>query len=280
MQSAAELMDAINREAWRTQDAVDCYRCLEGWTDAGERIAIERIASEVKGQPILDLGVGAGRTVPLLCAISQDYTAIDYTPELVRICQNKYPDHRICNGDARDLSLFADESFALVVFSFNGIDAVNPDDRMKVLREAHRVLRPGGFLLFSTHNQQGSGHDEGFKLGVYWTRNPFKLASRMIRALRQIFRTTSNYRRYSGLNQHAEGYSIKNAAVHNHGIVIHYITLAKQFEQLASAGYCPDSEAYGSHDGQQLTPGDDTHRHMWFHFVARKPHADAGTGGS
>ena len=273
MQSAAELMDGINRNAWRAQASIEWFRTLEGWTDAGEQAATESIAAEVKGQPILDLGVGAGRTVPLLRRISQDYTAIDYTPELVAVCQKKYPDLRVFNGDARDLSAFADESFALVVFSFNGIDAVNPEDRSKVLREAHRVLRSGGILLFSAHNQRGPGHGEHFKLGVYLTRNPFKLALRIARAWRHSLRTLANYWRYSRLNQRADGYSIMNAAAHNHGIVIHYITLEKQCEQLAVAGFRPDPKIYGNVNGQLISTGDNTSRCMWFHFIARKPGA-------
>ena len=271
MQSAAQSMDGINRAAWRAPDSVNCFRTLEGWTDAGEQVATERIAAEVRDQPILDLGVGGGRTVPLLRAISQDYTAIDYTPELVAACQQKYPKLRILSGDARDLSAFADASFALVVFSFNGIDAVNPEDRMKVLREGCRVLRAGGIFLFSAHNQRGPGHGERFKLGVHLTRNPFKLALRMLRALLHCVRTVSNYLRYSRLNQRAEGYSIMNAAAHNHGIVIHYITMEKQYEQLAAAGFRPDPETYGNFEGRLMSPGDDSSRDMWFHFIARKP---------
>ncbi len=270
-QSAAELMDRINREAWRAPDSVDWFRTLEGWTDVGERVAIERIAAEVKDQPILDLGVGAGRTVPLLRGISQDYTAIDYTPELVAVCRNKYPELRVFQGDARNLSDFAAESFGLVVFSFNGIDAVNPEDRIKILREAHRVLRKGGIFLFSAHNQRGPGHGERLKLGVYPTHNPLKLARRIFRALWNSARTISNYLRYSRLNQRADGYSIMNAAAHNHGILIHYITMKKQREQLAATGFRSDPEIYGNLGGALISPGEETSRDTWFHFIARKP---------
>ena len=270
MPSASDLMDQINREAWRARDSVKWFRTLEGWTDPGEQAATQRIAAEVKDQPVLDIGVGGGRTVPLLREISQDYTAIDYTPELVAACLEKYPDARVSDGDARDLSRFADASFALVVFSFNGIDAVNPQDRMKVLLEAHRVLRPEGIFLFSAHNQRGPGHGEHLKLGFYPTRNPFKLAWRVLRTLKNAVRTIANYRRYSRLNQRADGYSIMNAAAHNHGIVIHYITIEKQCEQLAAAGFRADPEIYGELDGRRIGPGEDTSRYMWFHFIARK----------
>lgn len=284
MQSAADQMDRINREAWRAPGSVAWFAGLEGWTDAGERVATERIAAEFAGQPILDIGVGAGRTTPLLRAISEDYTAIDYTAELVEACRHKYPDIRVALGDARDLSRFADGSFALVVFSFNGIDAVNPEDRMQVLREAARVLRPGGVFLFSAHNQAGPGHGERLNLGIFFSRNPFKLAWRTLRALLKAPRTISNYRHYSRLNQQGDGFSIMNAAAHNHGIVIHYITIEKQCEQLAEAGFAPDPEIYGECDGARLHPGGDVSRYTWFHFIARKPAggakaAAAGAGG-
>ena len=50
-------------------------------------------------------------------------------------------------ADARNLSRFGDGKFALVLFSFNGIDGVGRADRYRILREFHRVVRPGGWLL-------------------------------------------------------------------------------------------------------------------------------------
>jgi SAM-dependent methyltransferase len=42
--------------------------------------------------------------------------------------------------------------FDIVVFSYNGIDYVPHDDRLRVLSEIRRVLRHGGTFAFSTHN--------------------------------------------------------------------------------------------------------------------------------
>src|SRR5580704_12997780 len=178
---APRVMDQINRETWRDPSTVRWYRKSEGWTDPGERAALGHVAAAAKDQPILDLGVGGGRTVPLLRAISRDYTAIDYTPELVEACKARYPDVHVLHGDARDLSRFAERSFQLAVFSFNGIDAVNSDDRITILREVHRVLRPGGVFVFSAHNREGPGPREGFTFGVNLTRNPLELAARLVR---------------------------------------------------------------------------------------------------
>ena len=270
-QDAPRVMDAVNRATWREKVNVRWFARLEGYTDPGERAAIERVSGEVRGQPILDLGVGAGRTVPLLQAVSEDYTAIDYTPELVLACRRKYPAVRVVLGDARDLSGFGSEIFKLVVFSFNGIDAVNPDDRDRVLREAHRVLRKGGILLFSAHNKRGPGCGEHVTFGVDPARNPIKLVVRVLRALKDAPHTARNYRRYSALNEEHDGYCIMNAAAHRHGLLLHYVTLEKQCEDLANAGFLPDPEIYDNVSGARVERGDDTSHAWWLHYVARKP---------
>ena len=41
-------------------------RPLEGWIDRSERVLLERITKEYVGGDVLDVGVGGGRTVPLL----------------------------------------------------------------------------------------------------------------------------------------------------------------------------------------------------------------------
>jgi len=263
-------MDEINRRTWGEPATVDWFSNLEGWTDPGEKAAVERVAAGVRGAPILDLGVGGGRTVPLLRALSRDYVAIDYTPELVAACKLKYPDVNVTQGDARDLCRFPAGAFKLVVFSFNGIDAVGHADRAQILEAVYRVLCPGGIFLFSAHNLDGPGHGERLDLGVYGTRNPFKLAVRVLRAAARAGRTIRNHARYSKLGFDGEGYSIKNAAAHDHGIVIHYTSLAAQLAALGRAGFLPDTPVYGNQSGQPLRPGDDVRGAWWFHFLAKK----------
>ena len=263
-------MDSINRKAWSDRDSVKHFESLDGWTDPGEQIATALIAPEVADQPILDLGVGAGRTVPLFRKISRDYTALDYTLELVEACRRRHPRVTVLHGDARDLSRFPDSSFKLVAFSFNGIDAVNPEDRLKILHEVYRVLRPGGIFFFSAHNIEGPGHREKLNFGIYWSKNPFKVMVRSARALLHVRRTLNNYRNLSALSVQADGYSLRNASAHDHGIVIHYISLEKQQRQLESVGFQPGALAYSNLGGPPVFEGDDTRQMWWFHFLARK----------
>ena len=111
-----------------------------------------------------------GRTTSLLRLVSSDYVGIDYTPELVELCRRRHPDADIRLGDARDLSDIADGSQGLVVFSNNGIDAVDHDGRERVLSEAHRVLGAGGVLCYSTLNKDGPlfGAHPGNAPGITW----------------------------------------------------------------------------------------------------------------
>ncbi len=267
----AQDIDAINRRAWKSRDAQSQFATLAGWTDPGERRATARVAEEARGKPILDIGVGGGRTTAILREISTDYVGIDYTPEMVELCRSNHPWARIEHGDARDLSAFPDGSKFLVVFSFNGIDAVDYEDRMKILREVHRVLQPGGLFIVSAHNREGPGHREQLGLGMlHLTAHPLKLGWRVLNFALFASASFLNHRRHRRLNREFEGYSIRNAAAHNFGIVIVYTTFEEQKRQLASVGFRTEA-VYDNEAGRLVDEGTPKEKIFWFHFVARKP---------
>lgn len=260
--------DRVNQAAWQSPETLRWFATYEGWSDAGEQVATERVAPRVQGTGILDIGVGAGRTTPLLRQLSSDYRAIDFAPAMVELCRSKYPDVDVQVGDARDLSAFADEQFGLVVFSWNGIDAVDDADRAKVLAEVHRVLRPGGVFLFSTHNKLGPGHHETpWRLSLRDIAHPRSTARR----IRSLPLDARNHHRLRTLNHDAGEWSMMNAAAHHFGIVIHYTTLAHALDEVAASGFDADPEVYGSSDGRPVRVGDDTRDVWWFQVVAVKP---------
>lgn len=105
------------------------------------------------GMSILDLGVGGGRTTPYLSSIAGRYVGADYSPEMLAECRKKFPHLEFHTADAADLSVFASSSLDAVVMAFNVLDNLNPvESRQAALREAYRVLKPHGVLIFSSHN--------------------------------------------------------------------------------------------------------------------------------
>jgi SAM-dependent methyltransferase len=105
------------------------------------------------GRAILDLGVGGGRTTPYLASIASYYVGLDYASEMISACRKKFPQLAFDVGDAVNLSMFASSSFDAVIMAFNGMDYVIPDEsRLRALSEIHRVLKPEGILIFSSHN--------------------------------------------------------------------------------------------------------------------------------
>ena len=146
-------IDVINQDAWRAASAQTYFDERAAWLDEGERRIFDTLEPEIADWAVLDLGVGTGRTTRLFAPVSRAYVAIDYLPEMVEIMHDRFPEIRTEEGDARDLGRFVDASFGLVVFSYNGIDAVAHEDRPLIFQEALRVLEPGGVFWYSTHNR-------------------------------------------------------------------------------------------------------------------------------
>lgn len=256
--------DKVNLAGYSKPSVARWFGDQHGYFDPGEQVVLEAIAAEMAGGAILDIGVGAGRTVPLLRAISEDYVAIDFSEEMVRQCRRRHPGVAVEVGDARDLGRFATGSKDLVVFSCAGIDHVGHDDRQQVLREGHRVLRAGGAFVFSTHNKHGAGHGErpwGSRRELTQLRHMAGLALYLPINLR-------NHLRHRKLDVDAGGWSMRNAAFDHFSMVFHYTTVANQAEELMAAGFQPGPEIYEFESGRRLEPGEDTD--AWsMHVIAR-----------
>lgn len=130
---------------------------VKAYADMSQLLPAEEIIFEKYfNQPgkILDLGCGTGRTSNFLYKLGHDVIAIDYSEEMIKKAKQKSIsasiDFRVMN--AKNL-LFADGFFDYVLFSFNGLDYLYPEEeRLKTLREIYRVLKPGGTFAFSSHN--------------------------------------------------------------------------------------------------------------------------------
>ncbi|MEM5385662.1 class I SAM-dependent methyltransferase [Paraburkholderia phymatum] len=268
-------MDRINQQAWNSRDAWREFNTEKTWSDLGEEAAFAWLATECAGQPLLDIGIGAGRTVPLMREISTNYVGIDYTAKLLEQSQRRFPGVDLRLMDARNMAALPSDHFALCAFSWNGIDCVDYEDRERILREMYRVTKPGGLVLFSSHNREGPGfHESPRKLLPRFSINPARFGWRVLRAMHQLPQAVYNYRRNVKLHRDFEGYSIKTAAAHYFGIVIVYTTLREQRRQLRQIGFDIDA-VFNSCDGQSIPDEAQTSDAWWFHFIARKPSRSA-----
>ncbi|TDK26099.1 class I SAM-dependent methyltransferase [Luteimonas aestuarii] len=240
----SETIDRINLRTMTTPAVVAHY--ARPWSlSAAEQAAFDRVAPLAHGKPILDIGVGGGRTVDALRDISRDYLGIDYSQEMVDACRQRYPDARFAFADARAMGAVADDSIFLAVFSCNGIGMVSHADRLSILREVQRVLQPGGLFVFSTHNRDSAEFSRGFRLPDFqWTANPARLVVRAARYASETWQRLRNRSRHRPHEVHTEDYAVINDVCHHYGTMLYYVTLDKQREQLADAGFERDAEAY------------------------------------
>ena len=180
---------------------------------------------------VLDIGVGAGRTTPLLMPLSRTYIGADYSAPLVEAARVRFPDADLRVGDARSMPWLETGSIDVVVFSFNGIDTMSREDRDLVVAEVSRVLRPGGWFLFSSHNQDAGTYRrlarlERPRLSRVWAR-------RTLRRLRALARHVRMRRR----EVFGDGWSIINDEAHDYRLMHFYATKEYQERALDDAGF-------------------------------------------
>ncbi|MFH1938543.1 MAG: class I SAM-dependent methyltransferase [bacterium] len=116
---------------------------------------------------ILDIGCGAGRTTIGLYEFGYHLAeGLDLSEAMIaqarRISKELNYNITFRVGDAAYLD-YNDETFSAAFFSFNGIMQIpGSKNRIKVLKEIKRILKPEGYFLFTTHDREGSKEYESF----------------------------------------------------------------------------------------------------------------------
>lgn len=265
MRSPAE---SVNRAVWSSQEVLGIFAAREGFLDAGEQILLERLVAEKQGQPLLDVGIGGGRTIPLLAAHRGGYVGVDYLPEMVALARERHPGVRVEQADARELAGFAPESFGAVFFSFNGIDGIAHEDRDAVHRAALRVLEPGGSYLFSTHNLEHSTaglppwHPRSLDLG----NGP----RAMVACAYRMPQRSRSWRRLAPMRRRGEGWAVLVGSGYDYRVLWHHVSPAEAAAEMRRAGF-EETVALFDAAGAPLSPGDDGSDSPWVYVLARKP---------
>lgn len=254
-----EAVEKINQKLWAHKSIADEYRKT---TDlhAAERAIADELAAQRTFRAVLDIGIGAGRTVTPLSRLGKSYIGLDYSQTMIDLARQQHPEHDLRCMDARDLSDFADNSFDLVWFSFNGIDCVAHDDRLRILAEVRRVLADDGLFVFSSHNRDAARVPAHDLRNLRRSRNPL----RMIRHIGGYVVKNINARRLKRQETHAADYAIVNDAAHRYGLLLYYISPRAQIRQLAQAGL--RVERMVGLDGAPVDP-DTARDHIWVHYI-------------
>lgn len=195
--------------------------------------------NQLQQSSLLDLGIGAGRTTRHFAPLCRAYTGIDYAPAMVEQARKNCPQfaRRIHEADARDLSRFASGVFDCVLFSFNGLDCLDPEGRTQVLREVYRVLRPGGLFSFSSHNL-----DSVPMPGVSWPRPPlnptnlWQTAYRLLQRTRRNMRIRPLVRTWDTAAVRQRGWHCFADGGESYEIPLYYVSLTRQRQELTEAG--------------------------------------------
>lgn len=254
--SATQSLES-NRNVYEQRSIVQQYAADTDLTPAEAQL-LAQFSDEIVGKRVLDLGVGGGRTAPYLAERAASYVGVDSSEAMVQACRERYPRLDFRQGDARDMSQFADGEFDFVLFSFNGIDYVDHDDRGRILREVARVLRAGGALVFSSHNlasvPSGTLLHRVFHVSI--SANPLRSAKSIVRSAINLV----NYLKNAPGQKRTADYAILVDPAHGFVLRTYYVTIGEQRRQLEAAGFSPIN----------VVPGTDEDVPYYLYYSARR----------
>lgn len=226
-----------------------------------EAIALLRHQPAFAGKDILDIGVGTGRTSIYLAPLARRYQATDYSPVMVQYMHEHMPDIQVLQADMCRMPELADASFDFVLASNCVFDASGHEDRIETLREIRRVLRPGGLLMFSTHNRNWTNALRGPHLRH--SRNP---VTQVMLGLHWV-RSMANRTRLGHMQVFTDEYAILNDGAHDFALMHYNIDPDRQRQQLAGQGF--DTLEVLDDKGHARLPGDAAPDCAWLLYVAR-----------
>jgi ubiquinone/menaquinone biosynthesis C-methylase UbiE len=231
----------------------------------------EKVLSEFAGHlgtfEMLDLGVGAGRTTLHFAKWVRDYEGVDVSVNMISACQARFASYPLNLtfkvGDAANLDWIKSASKDFVLFSYNGIDYVNHETRKVIISEISRVLKPGGFFLFSSHNLLAV--DKLFLLTKQWSRNPVRL----FRQMKKCLLLNTKYNERSKLRSlKYQPFAIINDGSYAYALSTYYVSPTYQFDQLKSC--FDDIRALSIMTGLDISGELSSCNDDWIYYLCRR----------
>ena len=125
-------------------------KLARGSEEAGLRELRQGLIADATGR-VLEIGAGTGANLPHYNGSIESLVVTEPESPMLRRLQRSVHEHvpqaQVLRAPAEDLP-FEDDSFDTVVST---LVLCGVDDQPRALREARRVLRPGGSLLFLEH---------------------------------------------------------------------------------------------------------------------------------
>ncbi|GAI63355.1 unnamed protein product, partial [marine sediment metagenome] len=155
------------RKSFSTEKTVSDYAkaVMEISLWESEKIMIEKYFNPESR--ILDIGCGAGRTTIGLYKLGFHLVeGLDLSEAMIVQARtiSKELNYNIAFSVGNAVCLdYNDETFNAALFSFNGIMQIpGRENRIKVLKEIKRILKPKGYFLFTTHDRESDKEYESF----------------------------------------------------------------------------------------------------------------------
>ena len=157
-----ETFAQLERDGWQRNaadyDAVDLPATRQAFGPLLDSLG------DLRGRHVLELAFGTGHLAAEALARGATVVGVDVAPAMVALARQRVPGASFHEGDAESLP-FKDGEFDAVMCCFGLLHFAEPP---RALREAARVLKPGGTLSFTVwHSPQKGGELFGLVLRTY-----------------------------------------------------------------------------------------------------------------
>src|SRR5712692_8471585 len=171
-------IERCSRTDWNSWPSVRTYANADDWNSAMELTLVERYFKN-KGE-LLNLACGAGREALLLARRGLRVTACDWSPRMIAEAQRRAREANVpVRFEVTDLLYdlpYPEKAFDYLFLTNIAYSYVFPRRRrIRLLKQAYSILRPGGVFIISFARASGDSLFEGLLQRLLMTLSRFAL---------------------------------------------------------------------------------------------------------